>query len=127
MEPRAPERMTPENATLEMVAREASVSLATASKVLNDRPGVSQETRERVTDVLRRQGYTKRGTATDFLPMIQRAWGLGYRKWPRAFGRSGLDQRDPQTQAGRGDPGRVGRRHRCQVSIAFAEHTLCRR
>lgn len=82
MEPQAPERMTPENATLEMVAREASVSLATASKVLNDRPGVSPETRERVTDALRRQGYTKRGTALDYVPMIEMVFGAMDGAWP---------------------------------------------
>jgi LacI family xylobiose transport system transcriptional regulator len=58
-------------ATLEAVASEASVSVATASKVLNDRPGVSPETRERVAEALRRNGYRKRGTERAYAPQIE--------------------------------------------------------
>jgi LacI family transcriptional regulator len=44
-------------ATLEVVARTAGVSTATASKVLNHRPDVAPETRERVEAALRQHGY----------------------------------------------------------------------
>jgi LacI family xylobiose transport system transcriptional regulator len=61
--------------TLDVVAREAAVSLATASKVLNGKPGVSPETRRRVDAVLQRNGYTKRGTAQTFSPTIELVFG----------------------------------------------------
>ncbi|NYK08943.1 LacI family DNA-binding transcriptional regulator [Leifsonia naganoensis] len=47
--------------TLEAIAREASVSLSTVSKVLNGRPGVSAATRQRVESLLLRSGYARRG------------------------------------------------------------------
>jgi LacI family transcriptional regulator len=47
----------PERPTLALVARAAGVSLATASKVLNNRPDVAPGTRRRVTTVLRELGY----------------------------------------------------------------------
>ncbi|MGO4536642.1 LacI family DNA-binding transcriptional regulator [Leifsonia sp. 2MCAF36] len=47
--------------TLEAIAREASVSLSTVSKVLNGRPGVSPSTRRRVEDLLHDSGYARRG------------------------------------------------------------------
>lgn len=43
--------------TLEEVARLAGVSRSTASRVLNDRPGVRPEVRERVWQVIRQYGY----------------------------------------------------------------------
>lgn len=43
--------------TLEQVARAAEVSTATASKVLNGRPGISPETRRRVEAAIERLGY----------------------------------------------------------------------
>lgn len=48
-------------ATLSRIAREASVSVSTASKVLNGRPGVSPDTREIVERLLDRHGYSRRG------------------------------------------------------------------
>jgi len=68
--------------TLEEIAREAAVSLATASKVLNDKPGVSSITRERVTDVLQKYGYTKRGTAQTYAPTIELVFGALDGAWP---------------------------------------------
>lgn len=47
--------------TLEAIALQASVSLSTASKVLNGRPGVSAATRQRVEELLRDSGYARRG------------------------------------------------------------------
>jgi LacI family transcriptional regulator len=46
-------------ATLKVVARAAGVSTATASKVLNHRPDVAAETRERVEAALREHGYER--------------------------------------------------------------------
>jgi DNA-binding LacI/PurR family transcriptional regulator/GrpB-like predicted nucleotidyltransferase (UPF0157 family) len=48
--------------TLDAIARQASVSLATVSKVLNGRPGVSDPTRERVERLLAASGYAQRDT-----------------------------------------------------------------
>ena len=48
--------------TLESIARRASVSPATVSKVLNGRPGVSGPTRERVEHLLAASGYAQRDT-----------------------------------------------------------------
>ncbi|MET4582482.1 LacI family xylobiose transport system transcriptional regulator [Conyzicola nivalis] len=44
-----------------VIAREASVSLSTVSKVLNGRSGISAETRERVEQLLHEHGYLRRG------------------------------------------------------------------
>lgn len=46
--------------TLAAVAREAGVSVPTASKVVNGRADVAPETRRRVTEVLDRLGYVRR-------------------------------------------------------------------
>ncbi|CAL9562635.1 Catabolite control protein A [Streptomyces sp. enrichment culture] len=46
--------------TLAVVAREAGVSVPTASKVVNGREDVAPETRRRVTEVLDRLGYVRR-------------------------------------------------------------------
>ncbi|MBW8872130.1 MAG: LacI family DNA-binding transcriptional regulator [Leifsonia sp.] len=51
----------PARPTLEAIAREASVSLSTVSKVLNGRPGVSSATRRRVEELLHDSGYARRG------------------------------------------------------------------
>ncbi|MDR1791040.1 MAG: LacI family transcriptional regulator [Propionibacteriaceae bacterium] len=47
------------------MARQAKVSLATASKVLNGRSGVSEETRERVRRAMRELGYRPTTTRAD--------------------------------------------------------------
>lgn len=43
--------------TLRQVAKLAGVSLATASRVINNHPGVRAEVRERVWQVIREHGY----------------------------------------------------------------------
>lgn len=43
--------------TLEEVAKLAGVSRSTASRVINDYPGVRPEVRERVWQVIRQYGY----------------------------------------------------------------------
>ena len=56
---------TPSRPTLEGIAGAASVSVATVSKVLNGRPGVSPETRRMVEQLLQRSGYARRGTKAE--------------------------------------------------------------
>lgn len=43
--------------TLKQIAELAGVSRSTASRVLNDRPGVHPDVRERVLEVMREQGF----------------------------------------------------------------------
>ena len=50
--------------TLQEIAQQAAVSLATVSKVLNGRTDVSAATRGRVEDLLSVHGYRRRGTPT---------------------------------------------------------------
>lgn len=50
----------PGSAKLAQIAREAGVSLSTASKVLNNRPGVSDATRKRIESLLEKNGYRRR-------------------------------------------------------------------
>ncbi|MEV8510343.1 substrate-binding domain-containing protein [Actinoplanes sp. NPDC051475] len=57
MERQAPARRV----TLAAVAREAGVSVATVSKVVNGRTDVASETRTRVGELLTRHGYVARG------------------------------------------------------------------
>ncbi len=47
------------NATIRDVAREANVSVATVSRILNDKPDVSEETRQRVLEVIGELGYAR--------------------------------------------------------------------
>ncbi|MDT0322446.1 LacI family DNA-binding transcriptional regulator [Streptomyces millisiae] len=54
--------------TLAVVAREAGVSVPTASKVANGREDVAPETRRRVTEVLDRLGYVRRPRFTPDRP-----------------------------------------------------------
>lgn len=56
---------TPEAPTLKDIAREAGVSVAAVSKVLNNRTGVGAETRERITRIARDLGYRGRGGRAD--------------------------------------------------------------
>ena len=51
--------------TLDSIARDASVSMSTVSKVLNGRPGVSAQTRRLVEDLLSRSGYARRGAESE--------------------------------------------------------------
>jgi len=53
----------PRNITLQDVAREAGVSMATASKALNDRFDVSTATRDRVLEVVNRLGFVPNALA----------------------------------------------------------------
>jgi LacI family xylobiose transport system transcriptional regulator len=73
----------PARPTLDAIAREASVSLSTVSKVLNGRPGVSAGTRLRVEEILHRSGYARRGldperggTVEVVVENIQSEWSI---------------------------------------------------
>lgn len=64
----------PGGAKLAQIAREAGVSLSTASKVLNNRPGVSDATRKRIELLLEKNGYRRRRrteqTTTDIVELL---------------------------------------------------------
>ncbi len=57
----------PRKVTLQDVAQLAGVSVATASKAINSREGVSSSTRDRVLDVVRRLGFTPNELARGLL------------------------------------------------------------
>jgi LacI family xylobiose transport system transcriptional regulator len=57
-------------ATLSEVAELASVSIATVSKVLNGRAGVSAETRSRVESLLDERNYNRRNSAQSTAPLV---------------------------------------------------------
>jgi LacI family xylobiose transport system transcriptional regulator len=57
--------------TLATIASAAAVSITTVSKVLNGRPGVSDETRVIVEQLLDKHGYQPRGLANASSPMIE--------------------------------------------------------
>lgn len=64
--PRGPRTPTSDpRVTLEQVAVAAGVSMASASLALNDRNGVSEETRQRVVEVAKRLGYNRSGKRPD--------------------------------------------------------------
>jgi LacI family transcriptional regulator len=46
-----------QNITLAQIAKLAGVSLTTASRVINDLPGVKPVTRERVLEIIHEYGY----------------------------------------------------------------------
>jgi LacI family transcriptional regulator len=56
--------------TLEAIARESGVSLATVSLVLRDKPGINDETRRRVLDAARALGYHRRLKAVRSAPHV---------------------------------------------------------
>jgi LacI family transcriptional regulator len=56
-------RAEPRPTTIRDIARLSGVSIATVSRVLNDRPDVSDETRETVLEVVRRLGFTTNRSA----------------------------------------------------------------
>lgn len=61
----------PTRATLSEVAALANVSVATVSKVLNGRSGVSDETRARIESLLEEQNYNRRLSAQSTAPLIE--------------------------------------------------------
>jgi len=61
--------------TIKEVARAAGVSTQTVSRVVNDRPDVSPDTRQRVQDVIERLGYRPSAVARSLIQ--QRSYTLG--------------------------------------------------
>lgn len=61
--------------TLEDIAKKASVSRSTASRVVNGQPNVSDEARSRVLDVIRNTGYHPHAAARALAS--QRSWMIG--------------------------------------------------
>jgi LacI family transcriptional regulator len=62
--------------TIADVARVAGVSKAAVSAVLNDKPGVSKETRERVLEVIRRLNYRPNAIARSLIANRTKTLGL---------------------------------------------------
>jgi LacI family transcriptional regulator len=62
--------------TIADVGRVAGVSKAAVSAVLNDKPGVSKETRERVLDVIRRLNYRPNAIARSLIANRTKSLGL---------------------------------------------------
>lgn len=65
------QKVSASRATLAEIARDASVSMSTVSKVLNGRAGVSDAVRERIEGLLHSAGYSRRGTAHDQGKLIE--------------------------------------------------------
>src|SRR5215213_2192320 len=63
-------------ATISDIARQAGVSKVTVSRVLNDRPDVSAETRERVLRIVRDVGYAPDARARALVHKRSRTIGL---------------------------------------------------
>lgn len=61
--------------TIKQVAQEAGVSTQTVSRVINDRPDVAPETRQRVWEVIKRLGYQPSALARSLIQ--QRSYTLG--------------------------------------------------
>lgn len=62
--------------TISQVAREAGVSTQTVSRVINNRPDVSPETRRRVQEVITRLGYQPNAIARSLVSRRTRTLGL---------------------------------------------------
>jgi LacI family transcriptional regulator len=62
--------------TLENIARESGVSLATVSLVLRDKPGINEETRKHVLDAARALGYRRRTQTESAAPQALQQVGL---------------------------------------------------
>jgi LacI family transcriptional regulator len=66
----------PKNATIKDVARESGVSVATVSRVLNDKGPVSETTRERIRGVADRLRYSPHGAARSLITNRTAAIGV---------------------------------------------------
>lgn len=59
--------------TIQMVAELAGVSRGTVDRVLNDRPHVNEEARQRVLEAIRKLGYISPARSTDRKQMLPSA------------------------------------------------------
>jgi DNA-binding LacI/PurR family transcriptional regulator len=64
---------------MKRIAREAGVSLTTASRALNDRPDIRPETRERILAIAQELGYTPSAIARSLATQRTHTIGLGVR------------------------------------------------
>ena len=62
--------------TIKDIARLCGVSVSTVSRVLNDRPDVSEENRRRVLEVIESSNYIPNNTARDLVKTKSDAIGL---------------------------------------------------
>jgi LacI family xylobiose transport system transcriptional regulator len=67
--------------TMAHIARQAGVSVPTVSKVLNNRADVSAETRRRVEEVARQQGYRHAPRAARTAPLVELAFHQFESEW----------------------------------------------
>ena len=66
----------PRQITIKQVARQAGVSTQTVSRVLNNRPDVAPETRERVQQVINKLGYTPSAVARSLIRRQSQTLGV---------------------------------------------------
>ena len=71
--------------TIKDIARLSGVSVSTVSRVLNDRPDVSEESRRRVRAVIADQNYIPNNTARDLVRVNSEAIGLVVRGMQNPF------------------------------------------
>lgn len=71
--------------TVHDIAKEAGVSLATVDRVLNDRPGVREQTVERVRDAVRRLGYVRDTHAANLARQRQYRFAFVLPEGPNQF------------------------------------------
>ena len=65
--------------TIKDVARHCGVSVSTVSRVLNDRPDVSESVRERVLKAVRKLNYVPNGSARDLVAPVADTVGILFR------------------------------------------------
>lgn len=68
--------MQKQSVTIYTVAREARVSMATVSRVVNGNPNVKPETRKKVLDVIKELNYRPNAVARAWPPRRPPRWGL---------------------------------------------------
>ena len=68
-----------EEITIRDIARICGVGVSTVSRVLNDRPDVSEENRRRVLEVIESSNYIPNNTARDLVKTKSDAIGLAVR------------------------------------------------
>ena len=62
--------------TIYDIAKEAGVAASTVSRVINNRPGIGEETRRRVRDLLEKYHYTPNEAARGLVTQCSRSIGI---------------------------------------------------